>query len=169
MGGHIKIRSLREKICRQKSLTNFSDKFGKIRANILRTPKNLSAATPVSANKMEEIMSQVTAHVPLEKLLGQQRMWHETYFSKAKETNVMDTVDEFQQRALLSSLIPCCKSAVPKLFECRAKFAIMSASAGRTTLCIEKKQHVHHHSRLYTGTAIYFICSETNLQCDLRN
>ena len=29
-----------------------------------------------------------------------------------------------------------------------------------------KKPHAHHHSRLYTGIAIYFICSKTCLQCD---
>jgi len=31
---------------------------------------------------------------------------------------------------------------------------------------LKKKQLTHHHSRLYTGIAIYFICSETYLQCD---
>jgi len=59
-------------------------------------------------------------------------------------------------------------AAVPKLFGCWAKFVILSASAGQTTLCIEKnkkQQHAHHPARLYTDIAIDFICSETRLQC----
>ena len=32
-----------------------------------------------------------------------------------------------------------------------------------------EKQHAHHHSRLYTGIVVYFICSETCLQCNLWN
>jgi len=49
-GGHIKKRSwpLWEKICRQKSHINFSNKFGVIRAKILRTSKKLLAPTPLA-------------------------------------------------------------------------------------------------------------------------
>jgi len=36
-----------EKICRQKSHNNFSDKFGEIRAKMVRIPKNLLAPTPM--------------------------------------------------------------------------------------------------------------------------
>ena len=37
-------------------------------------------------------------------------------------------------------------------------------------LCVWKnQQHAHHHSRLLTGIAIYFNCSETCLPCDLWN
>jgi len=39
-----------EKICRQKSHRNFSDKIGEIRAKILRSPKTLPDPTPITKN-----------------------------------------------------------------------------------------------------------------------
>ena len=58
----------------------------------------------------------------------------------------------------------CLIPAVPKLFGCWAKFAILSASAGRTILCIENKK-IQTHTTIHI--CIYFLCSLTCLQCDL--
>jgi len=63
------------------------------------------------------------------------------------------------------------RPAVPKLFGCRPGIQIrdLISVRGPAYFVYWKKQHAHHHSRLYTGIVIYFICSETYLQCDLWN
>ena len=44
--------------------------------------------------------------------------------------------------------------AAPKRFGCWAKFAILSASAGRTNLCIEKKQKLQNKSKKTTTRSL---------------
>jgi len=58
--------------------------------------------------------------------------------------------------------------AVLKLFGCWAKFAILPASTGRTILHIEKTRTAGITLLTFVYTAIYFPCSATCLQCDLR-
>ena len=60
-------------------------------------------------------------------------------------------------------------TAVLKLFGCWAKFAITSASTGRTILRIEKTKIARITLITFVYIAVCFPCSVTYLQCDLWN
>jgi len=64
------------------------------------------------------------------------------------------------------------KSAVPKLLNAGPNSRSYQRPRAGLLCVLKKKQKSkkatrHYHSGLYTGIAIYFICSETCLKCDL--
>jgi len=63
--------------------------------------------------------------------------------------------------------------SAPQFFGCWANSRSYQRPRAGLLQVLEKtkqtktKKHAYHHTRLYTGIAIYFIFSETSLQCGL--